>query len=108
MTTQITVTIGRNIDNEPMPPRRWTGFQIEVADALSVATTLAIPIMSIQMFTGSGEWQGHIEESAMISVVTAKEPNLDWLRDRLAHLRATYGQDAIALAVGKSELIERG
>lgn len=112
MATQITITIGRNLPlaGKPMSQRGWERFGMEVEDALSVATT-HVETLHSAVYRGVSEWQGIKEDSAIITTVTTAYPAftmLDWLRDRLEHLRATYGQDAIALAIGESELIERG
>lgn len=107
MATMVSVTIGRNVKNEPMSSVQWLVFIEHVEDALSVATAQN-KTLHRATYTGAGEWDGSTEESAnIVLILESARINTGWLTDRLAVLSARYGQDAIALAVGESTLIER-
>lgn len=105
-TYAITATIGRNIGDVPMGTSRWKTFPTDVRRILvRAATDNGANIIDVATRTGEGTWGGELEESASVTVVTNGLPNMTRIRTRLAALAARYEQDAIALAVGESELI---
>lgn len=99
----ITVTIGRNVGDTPMSLTLWEQFKGDVeADMLN-----AIPSDIVERHYGRGVWDGIEEESAKFSLLRHAKPTdamLDELRAYLSENARHYGQDAIALTVGMSEL----
>lgn len=100
----ITVTIGRNMDNAPMRVGLWERFAEDVtADLLA-----AVPSDIIETHYGKGVWDGAAEESCKITVLRHSEPTgemLDALRAVMSENARVYGQDAIAITIGQSELV---
>lgn len=100
----ITVTIGRNIGNEPMAQGQWNAFTYSVREALQSYVTE-------WWATGAykGSWEG-IGEDAMFYYGplrnTVDERDLAIVKARLATLATQYGQEAIGVSVGESELVE--
>ena len=99
----ITITIGRNIGTAPMPSDKWARFAEDVtADLLA-----AVPSDIVETHYGTGEWDGIPEDSCKITVLRHSEPTaamLDNLRRYMSENARVYGQDAIAITIGKSEL----
>lgn len=117
MTTSpiVTVNIGRMINDAPMSDAQWSLFQQEIE--MLLAETVGKVTFSL---TGDCEshWQDQSEQSASFSVVNATttdlapdsvhyltEQPLTLLRLGLGNLATRYGQEAIALTVGTSELV---
>ena len=108
-----TVTIGRNYSNSlAVPPSmrgqamtitHWERFIEDVkADMLH-----AIPSDLAEIHRGKGVWGGVEEESAKITLRRSAEASpemLSELRRLLSENARQYGQDAIALTIGTSEL----
>ncbi len=91
-----TICLGRNIGTEPMDDARWEGFVDEVM--------LLIRKHDGEVFTvayGGGSWDGHSEESAVIVFGAAA----DGFEAELSILASMYGQDAIGLLSGTSDLV---
>ena len=102
---QVTVTIGRNIGSVPMSARVWQIFQDEVT--ADIMTTLGSPAL-LEIRNGQSYWEGVREDSVIVvalyeTVPTASE--LALLRHYLTASRNAFDQEAIALALGESELI---
>lgn len=104
----VTVTIGRNVADGrggqgPMPEDRWQDFRTIVRQSL--ANNLA-PDFSAS-YDGTGEWGGVSEDSTtfIFSGVTSTTPAAD-VRSWLSYLARDFGQDAIALTIGDTELVE--
>lgn len=99
----ITVTIGRNVGNIPMSLTLWEQFKGDVeADMLA-----AVPSDIVETHFGTGVWDGVEEESAKITLLRHSEPTAAMLAKLRAYLSKSarhYGQDAIALTIGQSEL----
>ena len=98
----ITVTIGRNVSDVPMPEQRWRAFEQDVQELLSRATGA-----STETHRGVGSWEGVVEESTKVTLL-ADSPlnvNIGYIRVNLADLARLYDQDAIALTIGESELV---
>ena len=101
-----TATIGRNVGTEPMTITSWEQFIEDVrADMLRFAVESAIHVESVEIHRSKGTWEGVEEESAKITILTpAQSDNPDILRHYLSENARQYGQDAIALTIGVSEL----
>lgn len=103
----ISVTIGRNVGAQPLPVVSWVGFQNVVRSAIAAAhlggTGIAGP--TVEAWNGSGSWGGIVEENAHFSARSPDGFNLRKLRRHLARIAADYRQEAIALSVGRSELV---
>lgn len=118
------VTIGRNVPatnpnpmfaGKPMTLTTWETFKDDVAEALRVAIEKTRETDGymwpegtdfwVEAHHGKGIWQGVEEESTKVTVLS-DEPitHLHWLRQELTELAREYGQDAIALTIGESEL----
>ena len=108
-----TATIGRNYSNSvAVPPSmrgqamtltRWERFIEDVKEDM----LHAIPSELAEIHRGKGVWDGVEEESAKITLLRhskATDDMLDELRRLLSENARQYGQDAIALTIGTSEL----
>ena len=97
-----TATIGRNVGTAPMTITNWEQFIEDIkADMLMFAVESAIHVESVEIHRGKGTWEG----SAKITILTpAQSDNPDTLRRYLSENARHYGQDAIALTIGVSEL----
>ena len=112
-----TATIGRNVPDmrdryddvtgeriqAPLSKAQWHQFIEDVeADMLS-----AVPSDICELHRGTGVWDGVEEESAKITLLRHAEASpemLSELRRLLSENARQYGQDAIALTIGTSEL----
>jgi len=100
----VTVTIGRNIGDSPMSPDTWNQFSYETLQAVETYTSalwVNAPSRSV--------WQGVPEDARAFygPLRDGSGPSeLRRLRARLANLATQYGQAAIGLSVGESELVE--
>lgn len=103
-----TATIGRNVGVEPMPSARWHQFINDVHnDMVLFAVEAAIHVEDIEIHEGKGRWLDKPEDSAKISILSpslADDRALGNLRRLLSENARQYGQDAIALTIGESEL----
>jgi len=100
---QVTVTIGRNVDNSFMPIVEWAKFQDDVAGILEELSNFNC---EPEIHIGTGTWNGVVEESAKISILVDSAPvDIVTLKKNIETLRDKYKQDAIALCIGNSELI---
>jgi hypothetical protein len=109
---QLTITIGRNVGNVPMPEDRWARF---VEDTLATVRRHGYEVV-VRNF-GEGTWQASdgevVTEENFIVVGIAEdfawpsaERRQDAIRHEVRHLAYVYGQDAIAIGFGTSELQE--
>lgn len=95
------VSIGRNIQNEPMSEHDWGEFVKRVTLAVEL---FAGPIVSTTL--GSGVYQGKTEGCAVI--VGAGNPakhSLSYLKASLSALATSFKQECIALTVATPEFI---
>ena len=113
-----TATIGRNISTnhpdatragKPLTLTEWGQFVEDVtADMGSLARRWDYAgDDTLEVHYGKGEWDGVEEESAKITLLTDMplgECAVDDLRRLLTENARHYGQDAIALTIGTSEL----
>jgi len=94
------VTIGRNLGLEPMSPPKWWAFRGSVRAALGA--TVGEP--SFEIAGPGGRWHGQAESSAVYIVLRPTE-GFDRLRRVLINLATDFGQQSIAIATGRSELV---
>ena len=114
-----TATIGRNFSNthsnpalqgKPMTLSAWSRFVEDVtADMASTYADLYLDgaERTFEVHYGKGVWEGVEEESAKITLLAEfehDERGLSTLRNYLSENARQYGQDAIALTIGTSEL----
>lgn len=110
------VTIGRNVNGEPMSEYQFEQF---VGDALlhlwelfqATKRTDAYGwdnpeyVATIERHNGIGLWEGKAEESTKLTLLSEYPmTHLNGFREQLSELARMYGQDAIALTIGESEL----
>lgn len=110
MNTTVTITIGRNwgagaredAKGTPMSDAMWGHFQTNI-DRLLVR---AIATVFVARAIGHGGWDGVDEESATWVAGVDEADDVSFLSRELAQLARLYLQDAIALTVGQTELVE--
>ena len=97
ITATVTVSIGRNVGNVPMPGPEWRRFRRTVSDALANGTVFVKDARTV------GEWDGIAEESRtwVASVDSEVVPSLV---EFLGGLAREYSQDDIAVTVGETVL----
>lgn len=106
-TYTVTVSIGRNVGDVPMPIHRWRQFQMDTHGVIA-DSVFEKQIEFIERHVGEGSWDGVTEDSVKITFglkSALTEEALDSLRHTLTGLARFYDQDAIALTIGQSELI---
>lgn len=94
------VTIGRNVGLEPMSRQKWQSFR----EAMRAALQATVGMPDFEIVGLGGKWND-VAEMAAVFVVLGPAAALGGLREQLARLAVDYGQQAIAFAVGCSELI---
>jgi hypothetical protein len=114
-----TATIGRNVprtlivDGEdrnlspvPMTVTMWEQFIEDVKADMSMALHLDTEPIAVEIHRGKGAWEGVEEESAKITLLaeSSRHFGLADLRSLLSENARQYGQDAITLTIGQSEL----
>ena len=92
MSTTVTVSIGRNVGDEPMSDERWYAFREATHEVLDARGT-AIHFEG----TGTGYFEGNIEQSFTL---VATVENVVGLYHALATLAGEFDQDSIALTTG--------
>lgn len=100
-----TITIGRNVGDEPMSDDDWTIYRQEMRYLVVDAFGYKI---AAEWHDGVGEWYGIQEDSYKVTALTEQAPTaeqLNYLRGRLSRYAGQFHQDAIALTLGHSELI---
>lgn len=98
----VSVTLGRNVGNVPMPLDRWEEFRTLIGAALA---NLLAPDFAAS-YDGRGEWQGIAEDSTILVASGITRPvTSDYLRAVLSTYAEEFGQDAIALTVGETFLV---
>ena len=100
----ITVTIGRNVGDVPMPEQRWEEFKRDVQGTLA---NYADPSDQAEYADGHGVW-GYVPEQmhkrTLLSNYEPDEAAMMNLSRELSELARFYDQDAIALTIGTSTL----
>jgi hypothetical protein len=100
----VTVTIGRNINDQPMSQYAWDQFNYDVLKAVQSYTS--------ELWANAvsrSQWTGVPEDSRVFYGplrANLRPLELSRLRARLATLATQYGQEAIGMSVGESELVE--
>jgi hypothetical protein len=111
-----TVTIGRNIGNEPMSQTEWNNFIDQTTNALKAFETQVYGLGDTwtELHLGQGSWNGITEDSAKItlfyqepksSFTNDEQEAEDDLRKTLGDLAYRFEQDAVALNFGHSVLV---
>ena len=98
----VTVTIGRNVGDEPLPAAAWNDYTADTRRAVEAVT---VDLWAVAPYRGS--WEGQPEDAVILygSLIDV-DGVVEALRQRLATLATYYGQQAIGLSVGSSELVE--
>lgn len=100
----VTVTIGRNVGDQPLSLDEWHQFAFATREAVADAAP------DRQLWTAThyrnGTWNGHPEEAAIYFAPVSSGAAVAVLRQRLATLATYYRQEAIGLAVGDAELVQ--
>ena len=96
------IGIGRNVGNEPMDYERWRNFRISIRSVVERNGGKMIADVVGQSYS-----EGWGFEEAAWFAFDASNLNLGQLRQDLSALADQYGQDAIALTVGATDLVER-
>lgn len=113
-----TATIGRNysvysatsdllIDRKTLDDSEWRMFQDDVSHEMRKCFD-ARTVELVERHYGVGSWEGVEEESCKVTFVLKHEipaDDLNEMRYRLTELARHYGQSAIALHHGVSELV---
>jgi hypothetical protein len=94
-----TVTIGRNVGDQPMTAAEWQHYRADVRAVLDKAGAETWVDADYR-----GSWDGATEDA---HVWLAQLERLDSLRPAFAALAERYHQDAIGLVVGTPELVGR-
>lgn len=102
----ITITIGRNIPTAGLPieadEQTWAAFRNDIQTVLENHRAEIFVRGSL----GRGEWDG-IEEDNATWVAAVDDGHVPSIQHRLGVLAYVYGQDAIALTVGQTTLVEQ-
>lgn len=110
--TTVHITVGRNINTEPMSDEKWAAFIETVRKDLTMTmTVMGVKNFSIETHTGIGTYYGITEESAKISSHFYGEMSANFAEALATILSTTammFEQDSIALAIGPSTLIFAG
>lgn len=103
MAQTVTVTIGRNVGDEPMSGKEWHKFKTAVRTTLSSlgGTVYVNGAEAYDSVWVSGT--GNVRETSATYV--ADVTDVHNVRIVLAYLAGRYQQDAIALTIGETELI---
>lgn len=107
----ITVSLGRNVGDEPMHPTVWQAFRAEAWDSVDFQVWAYGGQI---VFTGQGEgkWKGEdgttTYEDAYTIIALVPDEDADIVGGTLVHamgrLAAKYGQEAIAVTLGTTTL----
>lgn len=98
----VTISIGRNVGDQPMPASEWRKFRAHVRDSLA----LCGGCVHVDAAHSVGEWDGKPEDSATW-VAAIPADTVEELRVDLRLFCAIYDQDAIALTIGDTDLVSR-
>lgn len=100
----VTVTIGRNMGDEPMSANQWNDYAFAVRESLQRIVTEFWTVGAYK-----GQWEGTTEDAMIFYGPlrnTTDDRDLNIAKARLATLATQYGQDAIGVSVGESVLVE--
>lgn len=96
----VTVSIGRNVGDEPMSTNVWRDFARATESAIDFVKTEYY----VRNANGAGGWQDNPEDSKtwVFSMDTTKLSILEW---RMSDLCDLFKQDAIAVTYGTTDLV---
>ena len=98
----ITVTIGRNVGDVPMTEERWEDFTTKVDRAVAEACD----DIWQRAVVHAGNWKGNPELACTWVADPWHDDTIGPLRLALRVLAGEFDQDAIALTIGRTELVE--
>jgi hypothetical protein len=94
------ITIGRGVGARALADRAWSRFR-QITARLAGSYTRAIYVQN----QGRGPWDGGTEENFVVTFGGLADRDRDALQLHLRRLAHRFNQDAIALLLGKSELV---
>ena len=100
----VTVTIGRNVGDHPLPAEEWNEYVRATRDAVERATSELWAVAPYK-----GEWEGTQEEAVVFFgplLAGYEDDAYRVLGATLATLATYYRQDGIGVARGESTLVE--
>lgn len=97
----VTVTIGRNVGDVPLPAERWNEF---VSRTRAVVEQSTDDLWAVAPYRGS--WDGVSEDAVLFYGSVGSDEVTTSLREALRNLASYYDQEAVGLAIGDSELVE--
>lgn len=104
----IAITAGRNVGTVPLGDDQWQDLRNQIGATLANAGATIYTRDAI----GSGEWQSPdgdvIREESVTYVGAIQDATLDALQRNISRIAELFHQDAIALIIGESLLIEGG
>jgi len=98
----IIVTIGRNVDGEPMPYHDWLDFQDTVLHKLFTVYEPTIYFQGTGM--GDGNW-GKEEAFTVIAEAPVRDDLREDIHKQLAYIGRLYNQEAVAVTEGPTEFL---
>ena len=99
-TRTVTVTIGRNVGDDPLSASSWNDYFRETRDAVEASSAALLTVAPYR-----GAWEGVKEDAGIFYGLGVDDDDLASLRARLETLASKYGQAAIGLSVGENELV---
>jgi hypothetical protein len=99
-TVTVTVSIGRNIGTVPLASAGWSQFR----DAIAGILTDHGATIHVRGASSVGEWQG-IEEDSSTFVADLDREVIDRLLQDIGTIGARYGQEAVAVTIGRTVLV---
>lgn len=99
-----TVTIGRNIGDEPMSDKLWAEFRGDIEFTLNNYDVPLSDRYTMDALTAAGRY-GDISEESATYVFAADVRTIANIRPQLIKLARHYSQECIALVIGNTELI---
>jgi hypothetical protein len=102
----VAITAGRNVRSVPLGDSQWQDLRHQIGATLADAGATIYTRDAI----GSGQWESPsgelIREESVTYVGAIQDAVLDALSRNISRIAADFHQDAIALIVGESLLIE--
>jgi len=102
----IVISAGRNIGAQPMGDDRWSDLRHQIGATLADSGAIIFTRDAL----GSGEWTDAsgslIREESVTYVGAIEDAVLDALSRNISRIASQFNQDAIALIVGDTHLIE--
>lgn len=101
-TSTAVISIGRNVGHLPMSSAKWHDFKRSIRESTGVLSLDAIPVFE---GSGHGVYDGMQEESYTVILANVRDKDVHALRRRLSILAGMFGQESIALTIGRTEFI---